>query len=886
MTEYKTDDIDPLETREWLDALESVLRREGPERAHFLMDRLIEKARRSGAYLRYSANTAYLNTIPVTLEDKHPGDLELESKITALIRWNAIAMVVQANRDSGVGGHIASYASSAALYEVGFNHFFHAPTAEHGGDLLYVQGHCAPGIYARSFLEGRLTEQQLLGFRREISKNGIPSYPHPRLMPEYWQFPTVSMGLGPMLAIYQARFMKYLENRGLLTKNQRKVWAFIGDGEMDEPESLGALSLAARENLDNLIFVINCNLQRLDGPVRGNGKIIQELESDFHGHGWNVIKVIWGAKWDRLFDLDHKQLLRNRLKEIVDGDYQNFIARGGGYMREHLFGKHPELKEMVSDLSDEQIWRLYFGGHDSQKVYAAYSRAVQHKGQPTVILAKTVKGFGMGISGEGQNITHQQKKMGEKALKRFRDRFSLPISDDKIGDVPFFKPDEDSPEMVYLRERREKLGGYLPQRPALKESLKIPELDIFDSILKGTGDRANSTTMALVRILNALMRERHVGKHVVPIISDEARTFGMEGMFRQYGIYAAEGQKYEPMDHDQVMVYREDVEGQILEEGITEAGAISSWIAAGTSGYNHGVQMIPFYIFYSMFGYQRIGDFIWSAGDAQANGFLIGGTSGRTTLEGEGLQHQDGHSHMLISNVPSCVAYDPTYAYELAVIVYDGLHRMFRNGEKIFYYITVMNENYAHPTLPEGVEEGIRKGIYRIREAGKKGNHAVQLFGSGAILREALEAATLLEERFEVSADVWSVTSFTELRRDGLDVERHNRMHPEEPARTSYLERQLKSHPGPVVAATDYVKSYADLIRPFVPRRYTTLGTDGFGRSDERTALRSYYEVDRYYIVVAALKSLADEGHIAESVVSDAIQAFNLDPEKADPLTV
>ncbi len=882
----KSEDIDPLETKEWLEALESVLKTDGPQRAHFLLDKLVEKARRSGAYLRYNANTAYLNTIPIDKEEQHPGNFELESKIMALIRWNAMAMVVKANSDSGVGGHIASFASSAALYEVGFNHFFHAPSEQHGGDLLYIQGHCAPGIYARSFLEGRLSEEQLHGFRREISRSGISSYPHPWLMPNYWQFPTVSMGLGPMTAIYQARFMKYLENRNLLKNGNRKVWAFIGDGEMDEPESLGAVSLASREKLDNLIFVINCNLQRLDGPVRGNGKIIQELESDYHGHGWNVIKVIFGSKWDSLFEKDRNNLLRDQLEKAVDGDFQNYIARGGGYTREHLFGKAPELKEMVADMSDEDIWRLYFGGHDVQKVYAAYASAVKHKGEPTVILAKTVKGFGMGISGEGQNITHQQKKMGEKALKSFRDRFNIPISDDVITDTPFFKPAEDSPEMIYLKKRREDLGGYLPQRNPSKESLIVPELEAFEAQLKGTGNRSNSTTMAFVRVLNMLLRDRHLGKYVVPIISDEARTFGMEGMFRQYGIYASSGQLYEPMDADQVMYYREDQDGQILEEGITEAGAFSSWIAAGTSGHNHGVQMIPFYIFYSMFGFQRCGDFAWAAGDAQVNGFLIGGTSGRTTLEGEGLQHQDGHSHILSSTVPNCISYDPTYAYELTVIIQDGLQRMYRNREKVFYYITVMNENYPHPPMPEGVEEGIRRGIYLLKKGTEGKKLSVQLFGCGAILREVLEGAKLLEEEFDISASVWSVTSFTELRRDGLEADRFNLLHPEASPKKCYLEQSLSSHPGPIIASTDYMKTFADQLRPFISRKYTVLGTDGFGRSDDRDSLRAYFEVDRHYIVLAALKSLADEGDLSLSAVSDAMVKYNIDPDKPSPATL
>ncbi len=883
----KHDDIDPLETQEWLEALESVLKREGPERVHFILDKLIEKARRSGTPLQFSANTAYLNTIPLDQEEQNPGNLEMESRILALIRWNAMAMVIQANRSAAsVGGHIASFASSAALYEVGFNHFFHAPTEKHGGDLLYIQGHCAPGIYARSFLEGRLTEEKLHGFRREISRKGLPSYPHPWLSPDYWQFPTVSMGLGPMLAIYQARFMKYLENRHVLDSGDRRVWAFMGDGEMDEPESLGAVSLAAREKLDNLIFVINCNLQRLDGPVRGNSKIIQELEADFHGHGWNVIKVVWSSAWDPLFEQDDKKLLRNRLEEVVDGDFQNYIARGGGYTREHLFGAHPELMKMVADKSDEDIWRLYFGGHDAQKVYAAYAAAVKHKGQPTVILAKTVKGFGMGISGEGQNITHQQKKMGQKALKSFRDRFNIPISDDVLGDTPFFKPADDSPEMIYMQERRKQLGGYLPQRTPVQDSLIIPELEAFESQTKGTGDRENSTTMAFVRMLNTLMRDKNLAKHIVPIVSDEARTFGMEGMFRQFGIYAASGQLYEPMDSEQVMYYREDLEGQMLEEGITEAGAFSSWIAAGTSGSNHGIPMIPFYIFYSMFGFQRCGDLAWLAGDAQANGFLIGGTSGRTTLEGEGLQHQDGHSHILASTIPNCVTYDPTYAYELAVILHDGLRRMYRNREKVFYYVTVLNENYSHPPMPEGVEEGIRKGIYLLNTGATDKQHTVQLLGCGAILREVIEAGKILEESYDVSANVWSVTSFTQLRRDGLEIERYNRLHPELPSKQSYVDECLAPFPGPIIASTDYMKSFADQLKPFISRRFIALGTDGFGRSDDRKSLRAFFEVDRYWVVVSALKSLADEGKIPVATVTEAMKKYNIDSEKPSPTTV
>ena len=880
-------DIDQQETQEWLEALDAVLEREGAERAHFLLEQLTEKARRSGAHLPFSANTAYLNTIPLHQEDRCPGDLAMERRIRALIRWNAIATVMRANKQSpGVGGHIASYQSAATLYEVGFNHFFRAPSENHGGDLLYIQGHLSPGIYARAYLEGRITEDQLLNFRQEVGGKGLPSYPHPWLMPDFWQFPTVSMGLGPLTAIYQARFMKYLQDRDLVQTEDRKVWAFLGDGETDEPESMGAISLASREKLDNLVFVINCNLQRLDGPVRGNGKIIQELEADFRGAGWNVIKVVWGRHWDALLAMDKNGLLRKRMEECVDGDYQNYKSKDGAYVRQHFFGKYPELLEMVANMSDDDIWRLNRGGHDPLKVYAAYSAAMKHKGQPTVILAKTVKGYGMGESGEGQNITHQTKKMSGASLKAFRDRFNIPIPDDKVAEVPFYKPAEDSPEIKYLRERRMSLGGYLPTRRKAAAALPVPDLSAFESQLSGTGDREVSTTMAFVRILSALLKDKAIGKLIVPIVPDEARTFGMEGMFRQHGIYSSVGQLYEPQDADQVMFYKEDKRGQILEEGINEAGAFASWLAAGTSYSNHGQAMIPFYTFYSMFGFQRIGDLAWAAGDARARGFLMGGTAGRTTLNGEGLQHEDGHSHILASTIPNCIAYDPAYAYELAVIIQDGLRRMYKEQESVYYYITVMNENYVHPPMPKGAEEGILNGMYLLKRGAARKKMKVQLMGSGTILREVIAAADLLEADFGVSADIWSVTSFNELRREGLDVQRWNLLHPEHPQRLTYVEKCIKDGSGPVVASTDYMKAYADQIRAFVPRHFVALGTDGFGRSDSRENLRRFFEVDRYYVALAALKALADEGVIPAAKVAEAIVKYGIDPNKPNPVTV
>ena len=881
-----TPDIDPQETQEWLDAISSVLENEGTERAHFLLETLIDKARRSGAYLPYNATTAYVNSIPSHLQAKHPGDTAMERKIRALVRWNAIMTVLRANEKSpGVGGHIASFQSAATLYDTGFNHFFRAANENFGGDLIYFQGHSSPGVYARAFLEGRLTEEQMSNFRIEAEGNGLSSYPHPWLMPDFWQFPTVSMGLGPLQGIYQARFLKYLHDRGIADTSGRKVWVFCGDGEMDEPESLGAISLAAREKLDNLIFVINCNLQRLDGPVRGNGKVIQEFEAAFRGSGWNVLKVLWGSYWDPLLAMDKDGLLRKRMEECVDGEYQNFKSKGGAYTREHFFGKYPELKEMVAAMSDEDIWRLNRGGHDPHKVYAAYHSAVNHVGQPTVILAKTVKGYGMGQEGEGQNTTHQQKSMGVETLKAFRTRFDLPLTDEQVENLSFYRPAEDSPEMQYLKSRREAMGGFVPSRRRKGNELTVPELSAFENMLGATGEREISTTMAFVRILSTLVRDKQIGKYVVPIVPDEARTFGMEGMFRQLGIYSSVGQLYEPQDADQVMFYKESKDGQILEEGINEAGSFSSWIAAATSYSVSGVQMIPFYIFYSMFGFQRIGDLAWAAGDSRSRGFLLGATAGRTTLNGEGLQHEDGHSHLMSATIPNCISYDPTFAYELAVIIQEGMRRMVQNQEDVYYYITLMNENYTHPALPKGAEEGILKGIYQFSKSKSKGPK-VQLLGSGVILREVIAAAELLEQDWGVSADIWSVTSFTELRREGLDVERWNLLNPEKPQKESYVAKSLKKAEGPVIASTDYMKSFADQIRTFIPQRYVTLGTDGYGRSDSREALRSFFEVDRFHVVVAALKALADEGKLPAAKAAEALKKYNINVNKPNPTTV
>jgi pyruvate dehydrogenase E1 component len=878
-------DIDNQETQEWLDALNAVIETEGVERAHFLIESMIDQARRSGANLPYKATTAYVNTIPTHLQQRHPGNPDMERRIRALIRWNAIMTVLRANEKSpGVGGHIASFQSAATLYDVGFNHFFRAANDKFQGDLVYFQGHSSPGVYARAFLEGRISEDQLTNFRMETGGKGLSSYPHPWLMPDFWQFPTVSMGLGPIMGIYQARFLKYLHDRGIADTSDRKVWVFCGDGEMDEPESLGAISLASREKLDNLIFVVNCNLQRLDGPVRGNGKIIQELESDFRGSGWNVIKVIWGSYWDPLIAMDKTGLLKKRMEECVDGEYQNFKAKGGAYTREHFFGKYPELKEMVAAMSDQDIWRLNRGGHDPHKVFAAYAAATSHKGQPSVVLAKTVKGYGMGDAGEGQNITHQQKSMDIDSLKAFRDRFDLQITNEEVEKLSFHKPAPDSPEIKYMMERREALGGFVPQRKRKGNSLKTPPLSAFENMLTATGEREISTTMAFVRILSTLVRDKELGKYIVPIVPDEARTFGMEGMFRQLGIYSSVGQLYEPQDSDQVMFYKEQTDGQILEEGINEAGSFSSWVAAATSYTVNGIQMIPFYIFYSMFGFQRIGDLAWAAGDSRARGFLLGATAGRTTLNGEGLQHEDGHSQLMAAMIPNCVSYDPTFAYELAVIMQDGLKRMIENQEDVFYYITVMNENYSHPEMPKGSEADIIKGMYSFSSSKIKGEK-VQLMGSGVILREVIEAQKILEIDYGVSADVWSVTSFNELRKDALEADRWNRMNPDKPQKESHVVKLLKKAEGPIIASTDYMKSFAEQIAVFLPHKFVALGTDGFGRSDSREKLRHFFEVDRHYVVVATLKALSDEGKIKSSVVTDAIKKFKLDPNKPNPVT-
>lgn len=888
---YSIDDTDPVETKEWVDALDSVVKQEGLERAQFLLQHLIAKAQGKGISLPSGLTTAYVNTLPAADDATYHGDEELERKITAIIRWNAVMMVLHAGKKAPeLGGHIATFASAAVLYEVGFNHFFRAASKDHLGDLLYIQGHSSPGIYARAYLEGRLTAEQLGNFRQDIGGKGkgITSYPHPWLMPTFWQFPTVSMGLGPLQGIYQARFLKYLVNRGLIKPEDRKVWVFCGDGEMDEPESLGAISLGGREKLDNLIFVINCNLQRLDGPVRGNGKIIQELETVFRGAGWNVIKVLWGRNWDPLLARDTKGLLQKRMMEAVDGDYQNYKAHDGPYVREHFFGKYPELKAMVEHMSDEEIWHLTRGGHDIHKVYAAYAAASAHKGQPTVILAKTVKGYGMGEAGEGQNITHQQKKMTLEQLKTFRDRFKLPIPDEQISELPFYKPKENSAEIRYLQERRKVLGGYLPARSKhASESLPVPSLDAFTALLNSTDEREISTTMAFVRLLNILVKDKKIGPRIVPIIPDESRTFGMEGMFRQLAIYSPVGQLYKPVDAAQVMFYHEDKQGQILEEGINEAGAYCSWIAAATSYSTNDLIMIPFYIYYSMFGYQRVGDLVWASGDMQARGFLIGGTSGRTTLAGEGLQHQDGHNILMYSMVPNCITYDPTYSYELAVIIQDGLRRMIEDQENVFYYITVLNENYVHPAMPKNAEKGILKGMYLLQQSTAKNKLKVQLLGSGAILREVIAAAELLDKDFGISSDVWSVTSFTELRKEALAIERENLLHPDKKPQSSYIAECLKDRAGPVIAATDYIRLQADQIRAFIPQSsYTVLGTDGYGRSDTREQLRHFFEVDRYYIVLAALKALADQEQLPVSKVKDAIKKYSIDPEKNNPMII
>ncbi|MFR0687943.1 pyruvate dehydrogenase (acetyl-transferring), homodimeric type [Enterobacterales bacterium AE_CKDN230030158-1A_HGKHYDSX7] len=878
-------DIDPVETQEWLDALESVLEKEGEDRAHYLMTRLGELASRTGTQLPYAITTPYRNTIPVGHEARMPGDLFMERRIRSLVRWNALAMVMRANhKDPSLGGHISTFASSATLYDIGFNYFFNGPTEEHAGDLIYFQGHASPGFYARAYIEGLLSDEQLENFRQEVDGKGLSSYPHPRLMPKFWQFPTVSMGLGPIQAIYQARFMKYLESRGFIPAGKQKVWCFLGDGETDEPESLGAISLAGREKLDNLIFVVNCNLQRLDGPVRGNGKIIQELEGVFRGANWNVIKVIWGRFWDPLFAKDHAGLLQQRMDEAVDGDYQNYKAKDGAFVREHFFGARPELLEMVKDLSDEEIWKLNRGGHDPYKVYAAYHAAVNHQGQPSVVLAKTIKGYGTG-TGEAKNIAHNIHEIDVESLRAFRDRFDIPIKDADLPKLPFYRPEAGSAEARYLAERRASLGGFMPHRHGNSQAIPAPPLETLKALLEGSGDREISTTMAFVRIISQLVKDKELGQRIVPIIPDEARTFGMEGMFRQLGIYSSVGQLYEPVDKEQLMFYREDKKGQILEEGITEAGAMSSFIAAGTAYSNYRQPMLPFYIFYSMFGFQRIGDLAWAAGDSLTRGFLLGGTAGRTTLNGEGLQHEDGQSHVLASVIPNCRTYDPTYSYELAVIIQEGVRQMMQEQQEVFYYITVMNENYPHPPLPPGVEAGIIKGMYLLFEDRRAFAHHVQLLGSGTILREVEAAAKILREDFGIGADVWSVPSFNELRRDGLAVERWNRLHPGQKPRLSYVEECLAGRKGPVIASTDYMKVYAEQIRQWVPgKEYKVLGTDGFGRSDTRAKLRHFFEVDRHWVVLAALEALADRGDIEPKKVAEAIAKFGLDPEKPNPL--
>ncbi|MBP7203999.1 MAG: pyruvate dehydrogenase (acetyl-transferring), homodimeric type [Propionivibrio sp.] len=883
-------DTDPQETQEWQDALTGVIEHEGTGRAHFLIQQMIAQAREEGIDIPYSATTEYINTIPADQQPKYPGDADIEIRIRNYIRWNAMAMVVRANRDSNVGGHIASFASQAALYDVGFNWFWRAQNEEHGGDLIFFQGHSIPGVYARAFLMNVLSEEQLDHFRQEVGGKGLPSYPHPWLMPDFWRFPTVSMGLGPIQAIYQARFMKYMESRGFIDAKDRKVWAFLGDGETDEVESLGAIGMAAREKLDNLIFVINCNLQRLDGPVRGNGKIIQELEGTFRGAGWNVVKLIWGRHWDALFERDKKGILKKRMMDIVDGEYQTFKAKNGAYVREHFFNT-PELKELIADWTDNDVWTLNRGGHDIFKIFAAFKAAVEHKGQPTLILAKTIKGYGMGEAGEGMNISHQQKKLDTQALIRFRDRFKLPVPDDQIESVPFLKFAEDSPEYKYMFERRDALGGILMQRAGKAAPLEIPPLAAFESLLKASGEgREISTTMSIVRLLNILLKDKQIGKRVVPIVPDESRTFGMEGLFRQVGIWNQAGQNYVPEDHDQLMFYKESKTGQVLQEGINEAGAMSDWIAAATAYSVHKEQMIPFYICYSMFGLQRTMDLYWAAADQRARGFLIGATAGRTTLNGEGLQHEDGHSLVLSGLIPNCVSYDPTFSFEIAVIMQDGMRRMFKEQEDVYYYITVMNENYEHPEMPSGAEQDIIKGLYLLKKGavsdGKQPTPRVQLLGSGTIFREVIAAAELLKNDWGVDADLWGCPSFNELARDGNDIARWNLLNPLEKPRQSHVEQSLNDTRGPIIAATDYVRQYAEQIRPFLNRRYVTLGTDGFGRSDTREALRHFFEVDRRWVTIAALKALADDEVIERSVVAEAIAKYGIDINKPNPMTV
>ncbi|MCB1385367.1 MAG: pyruvate dehydrogenase (acetyl-transferring), homodimeric type [Nitratireductor sp.] len=878
-----TNDIDPLESQEWRDAIADVIERDGANRAHFLLDQAVSQARAAGATLPFSSTTPYQNTIPSDDQPDFPGDLEMEWRIRTINRWNAMATVVRRNKESSeYGGHIASFASSAVMYDIGLNHFWRSKSAIHGGDLVFFQGHVIPGIYARSFMEGRISEAQMENFRSEVSGGGLSSYPHPWLMPDYWQFPTVSMGLGPLMAIYQARFMKYMHNRGLIDMADRKVWCFLGDGEMDEPESRGAIDLAAREQLDNLIFVVNCNLQRLDGPVRGNSKIVQELEGDFRGAGWNVIKLLWGKGWDELLEKDVSGRLSQLMDETVDGDYQTFKSKDGAYIRKHFFGKYPETAALVEDWTDEQIWALRRGGHDPEKVYTVFKRATDTRNQPTCLLVKTVKGYGMGTAGEGQNTTHQQKKLAEDQLRAFRDRFQIPIADEDLPKAPFVTLN--NAQKAYLADRRKALGGEFPRRDWRNAAkLEIPALDKFEAQLKGTGDREISTTMAFVRILTTLLRDKNVGKNVVPIVPDESRTFGMEGLFRSAGIYNPLGQKYTPEDADQMMFYKETTDGQVLQEGINEAGAMADWIAAATSYSNHGVPMIPFYIYYSMFGFQRIGDLAWAAGDSRARGFMLGGTAGRTTLNGEGLQHEDGHSHILAGTIPNCITYDPTFQYEVATIIHSGLKRMFVDQEDVYFYLTLMNENYAHPDMPMGVEDDIIKGLYRFKETRKPGKKHVNLMGSGTILMQAITASKMLEKDFGVTSDIWSATSFNELAREGQDCARFNRLNPLSKERVPFVTRQLEKATGPVIAATDYMKNYAEQIRAFVPHRFTVLGTDGFGRSDSRVNLRRFFEVDASHIAAAAMVDLYREGAVTKKELETALKKYDIDGGKPNP---
>ena len=878
-------DTDPEETQEWIESIEGAIQEHGTERARFLLEKLIDFAERQGARMPFNTNTPFINTIQPFEQKTFPGDRSIERRIKSLVRWNAMAMVTRANKESdGIGGHISTFASSATLLEVAFNHFLKGPDHPSGADLVFFQGHASPGIYSRAFLEGRLTESQLENFRRELSKNGgLSSYPHPWLMPDFWQFPTVSMGLTSIMALYQARFMHYLEDRGLVQKSNRKVWAFLGDGEMDEPESLGAITLASREKLDNLLFVVNCNLQRLDGPVRGNGKIIQELEGTFRGAGWNVIKVIWGSDWDVLFEKDSSGALAKRLEEVVDGELLKYVVAGGEYFRKNFFGKYPELLDMVKDISNEDLLRLRLGGHDPEKVYAAYAEAAEHKGKPTVILARTIKGYGLGEAGEGRNITHQQKKLNEEELLNFRDRFNIPLDDNKAMKAPFYKPPEDSDELIYLREKRNKLGGYLPFRNKQSQKLKTPEISLFEEALNGYGDREISTTMAFVRLLTKLAKDKDIGKHIVPIIPDEGRTFGMEALFRQLGIYSHSGQLYEPVDSDQFLYYKEEIDGQILEEGINEPGAMSSFIAAGTAYSNHKVAMIPFYIYYSMFGFQRVWDLIWAAGDIRARGFLLGATAGRTTLNGEGLQHQDGHSHLAAAATPNIKAYDLAYAYEIAIVLRKGIKEMFYEQKDVIYYLTLENENYIHPKMPKGAEKDIINGMYKIRTTK---NPVIRLLGSGSLINETLKGADLLKQDWGISAGVWNVTSFSELRREAEETERWNLIHPDKRQKKSHLEKSLSKNKVPTVAVSDYVKMVAEQIGPYVPGDYYALGTDGFGRSDTRENLRRFFEVDRYYIVLTAIRALVNAGAVDAAMSKKVIKKYGIDPNKPSPITV